>query len=878
MNEEFGLHLEMRTEDLIRSGLSPGEAARRARLEFGSTERYRDEGRGSRGLYRIDALRFSWLDFKLGFRMLARYPGLTIVGGLAMAFAIWVGAGTFELAKTWIRPALPLPDGDRLVGIQLRDATTREVEGRALHDFVAWREELESVEDLSAFRTLERNLITSDGRGEPIEVAEISASAFRVARVAARLGRFLIEEDERAAAAPVIVIGYDVWEERFASDPDVIGKTVRLGNAMSTVVGVMPEGFAFPVSHDAWTPLRLNVLDYARRDGPVLRFVGRLAPGVSLGEAQSRLTSLGLRAAADFPDTHEHLRPQIMPYARSIVDLPVSELKGVMSLNVFVVMLLVLICANVALLMFARAATRESEIVVRNALGASRGRIIVQLFAEALVLGGISALVGLAAARYGVQWGLLVLEENLGRLPFWFDDTLSGMTLLYAVALTVLAAAIAGIVPALKVTRAVGVRMRQLTAGGGGVSFGGIWTVVIVAQVAVTVAFPATVFYVQSRMQPIQSIDVGFAAEQYLAVKLEMDWENSSGQPAYPSPSEFLAQFRRTYQELERRLEAEPAVAGVTFASRLPRMLHISRRIEIDDDPSESPDSIPGYPVNFATVDADYFDVLGAPIVSGRGFHPGDLGGRVVIVNQSFVDRVLDGRSPIGRRIRAAQVESGQEPHPWHEIIGVVKDLGMNYLGSTNDHGGAGFYQPLSQAAAAHPIYMAVHVNGDPESLGPRLRAVGNSVDPSLRFYDLQRLDQLHRGALRMIGIFLRVALLMSSVALVLALTGIYSVMSFTVSRRTREIGIRVALGADSRRVTLAIFSRPLAQVGLGVIAGAALVALLVHFVMDALSPRGIGLVMAYAAVMMAVCMLACIVPTRRALGVEPTDALREDG
>ena len=306
-------------------------------------------------------------------------------------------------------------------------------------------------------------------------------------------------------------------------------------------------------------------------------------------------------------------------------------------------------------------------------------------------------------------------------------------------------------------------------------------------------------------------------------------------------------------------------------------MLHISRRIEIDEDPSASTDFIPGYTVNFATVDADYFDELGAPIVAGRGFHSGDPGGRVVIVNQSFVDRVLDGRNPIGRRIRTVQVESEQEPHPWYEIIGVVNDLGMNYLGNTHGFGGAGFYYPLSQAAA-HPIYMAVHVKGDPESFGPRLRAVGNSVDPTLRFYELQRLDQLYRGGLRMIGIFLRVALLLSSVALVLALAGIYSVMSFTVSRRTREIGIRVALGADARRVALAIFSRPLAQVGLGVIAGGGLVALLVHFVMEALSPRGIVLVIAYAALMMGVCMIACIVPVRRALRVEPTDALREDG
>ena len=448
MDEEFRLHQELRAADLVRDGLTLAAAARQARLEFGSTERFKDEGRRSRGLRRFDDLRVSWLDFKLGFRMLARYPGLTLVGGLAMAFAIWVGAATFELVTQVIRPTLPLPGGDRIVAIRNWDTEASRPESRALHDFVAWRDELKAVRELGAYRTLERNLITGDGHGEPVEVAEISASAFRLVRVAPLLGRSLIDADEQAGAPPVAVIGHDVWQARFGGDPAVVGQTVRFGSTRTTVVGVMPEGFAFPVAQSFWVPLRLNALDHARRDGPSIDIFGRLAPDATLQEAQAELTTLGKRAAADFPTTHARLVPQVMPYARSVVDVTGWQSLAVLSMNLPLALFLALVCGNVALLLFARAATRESEIVVRSALGASRGRIIMQLFAEALVLGGMAALVGLAAAGFGLRWAMSIVEAeflNGDRLPFWFSDRLSPTTVLYAAALTVFGVVISNV-------------------------------------------------------------------------------------------------------------------------------------------------------------------------------------------------------------------------------------------------------------------------------------------------------------------------------------------------------------------------------------------------------------------------------------------------
>ena len=916
MNDEFRLHQELRAADLVRSGLSPAQAARRAKLEFGSTERFKEEGRRSRGLRRVDDLRMSWLDFKLGFRMLVRYPGLTIVGGLAMAFAIWIGAGAFELAMQIIRPSLPLPGGSGIVAIENWDVAANRPESHLASDFATWRETLTSVTDLGAYRALERNLIMgSTGRGEPVEVAEITASAFRMTRVPPFMGRTLLDSDERPGAPGVVVIGYDAWQRRFAGDPDVVGKTVRLASSPVTVVGVMPEGFAFPVAQSFWVPLRLDAAGYGRREGPQIRVFARLAPGASLDEARAELTALGRRASIEFRDTHEHLRPRMMPYAKSIVNISGWRSVGVMSVNLPLLMLIALICSNVALLMFARAATRETEIVVRSALGAGRGRIIMQLFAEALVLGGVAAVVGLTAASSGLRWVFGVVEAeflNGGRLPFWFQDRLSPTTLLYAVLLTVAAAAIAGIMPALRVTRGVGARLKQATAGSGGLRFGGVWTVVIVTQIAVTVAFPAVAFFVRRDAAQLENVDVGFPAAQYLSARLEMDREQAPGTPVDTTRAAFTARFRATYQELERRIAAEPNVRRIAFADRLPLMYHPHRLIAVDAGGAAPlhPGWPAGYRVSSASVSPDYFDAVDAPILAGRGFRasdhaidhgePGDSGavGSAVIVNRSFVNLVLGGRNPIGRRIQYVELEEWDAPlpptanrGPWYEIVGVVRDLGMavgsdgaapsnNPESEKQAAGGdpkvAGIYHPVAPGGV-YPAHMAVHVSGDPAAFGPRLRAIATAIDPTLRLYNVAPLSNATQSELKFLDFWFRMLLVVALIALVLSLAGIYAVMSFTVARRTREIGVRIALGASRRRVVTAIFRRPIRQVALGVVAGGAFVGLMTRATEGVLTTREIALIAAYVTVMMGICLVACVVPTRRAFRIEPTEALREE-
>jgi predicted permease len=862
-----------------------------------------EDMRDGRGLAWLGGLT---LDLKLGGRMLVKYPGLTIVGGLAMAFAISVGAVVFEMVMLFVSPTLPLPEGDRIVHLRNWDVQANDPEPRALHDFVVWRQAMRSVTDFGAWQDVSRNLTARDGEARPVPVAAITASGFRVAATPPLLGRALIPADERAGAPPVVVLGHDVWQMRFAGDSAIVGQAVQLGDAYATVVGVMPDGFTFPVAHDAWMPFRPDVLDDAPRLGPAITIFGRLAPGATLEEAQAELAALGQRAARELPDTHQHLQPQVMPYTQmfSGASMAMDEFGAFALIQVFALMLLVLVCGNVALLLFARAATRESEIIVRSALGASRRRIVVQLFAEALVLGGVAAAVGLAAAHVALgQWALPFLEANMGQIPFWYDPRLSPATVLYACALTLLGAAIVGVLPGLKVTRGLGSRLREGTAGAGGLQFGGVWTAVIVAQVAVTVAFPAIVLVELRELQRIRSYDVGFAADEYLAVNLTMETPPGAGADADSATmGAHRTRSGTVLETLRQRVAAEPGVLAVTFVDKLPFTNYVDHRIALDDSASVAAPSVvaassaagaPGgqRPLRYtkiAYVDPSYFEVLEAPILAGRGFQAADLapGARVAIVDQGFVDQVLLGRNPIGQRVRIADGGTlpdgpGADSLPWHEIVGVVQDLGM--IGAAESGRATGLYRPGTPGSGFAP-QMVIHTQGDPMALVPRVRTLAATVDPTLRLSEFQRVDQVTSPLLWILGMWIRMTLVMTAVALLLSLAGIYAVLSFVVARRTREIGVRVALGASRPRVLTAIFRRPLTQVGLGVAAGATLIAVgavaLARTAALGSAPSGLSvghgaLLVAYAAFMLGVCLLACVVPTRRALRVEPMVAMR---
>lgn len=812
-----------------------------------------------------DRIGISRLDFKVGLRMLARYPGLTLVGTVALAVAIALGTVYFEALNKWQNPRLPVPDPHRVISIRNWDASQVAPEARSLYDFAVWRDEVRTVDQLGAAIPFARNLATEDGRVEPVRGAEITANAFSLMATPPLLGRTLTAQDEDPSEPPVVVIGHALWESRFARDPGVVGRTVKLGTTTATIVGVMPEGFGFPVSQRLWAPLRMDGAMLPPRSGPAVSIFGRLAPGVSMEEAQAELEGIAARVAADNPETHRNLRPRVTTYARPLSDGGVGLLirRMLYVVNVVFLMLLAVISANVATLVFARTATRSWEITVRNALGASRGRIVMQLFVEALVLVGVAAALGLLIARVAIGLGLRMLAGS-DAVPFWIDAGLSLRTVLYTALLALFGAAIIGVLPALRVTKAsVQEALRNEGAARSGLRFGGFWTAVIVVQVAITVAFLPLAAGGVFESNRFRQRAEGIGAERFLTAGVAIDREDHRA-----DSTAFEARARESFAALERALRAEPGVEQVAFANRLPVMDQFKYGIEVD--------TALGAPASglrtstLVMVSGGFFDTFETSVVAGRDFEPLDFEtGRVMIVNESFTRHVFGERNPIGQRVRIVGGEdSSLAGEEWYEIVGMVRDFGWQLP------------QPQEQSAMYRPrlpapgttVNLAVRVR-DPEAFAGRLRTIAADVDPTIRLTDVQPLTTVGGGEATMNWALTSVAWLITFIVLLLSATGIHSLMSFTVARRTREIGIRAALGARPRSIVTGIFSRAFLQIGAGVLAGSALAALV-----GLGSTRQILLLLAADAVMLVVGLIACAVPLRRALSIEPTEALRAEG
>ncbi len=881
MQDEMRFHLDMEAERLRQRGLSPTEASRQAAVAFGGVEKYRGAGR--------DVLQLTWLrglstDVKLGGRMASKHPGLTAVALFALSLAIGAGAAYLEFVNDLIKGRLPFADADRIVAIETWDRNTGRPDRRNASDFVAWRHSLRSIETLAAATRLDRDLRTSDGRVEPVAAAQISAAAFTVAQVPPLLGRGLQPADEQPGAPPVVVIGESVWAARFASDPAVLGQSLHLGNQPFTIVGVMPPTFGLPETEHLWVPLQLNVASVAPRQGPTLRVFGKLAPGVTLQQAQAELDTVAQRAAADSPATHRHLQPIVLGYVDSVwagVEDSQMQITVFYGANLLFLGLLVLCGANVATLVFARTATRETEISVRTALGASRGRIAGQLFVEALVLSGSAAVIGLTVASYSLLWVKVKVAEGMGEsLMFWWDDRLAPLTIAYAAGLAGLSALIIGVIPALKATGTkVQDRLKQSTgASGNSLKFGGVWTGVIVSQVAVTVVFLAIVGLLgwSAYVTGGGKRDINFQADQYVSARLMLDRDGGPTGDAAQDVA-YRSQFRSTYAELARRFEADPAMAGVTYGERLPGMTN--RREAMDIDGSAPPAGQPAFELRTATVAPGYFDAFTAPIIAGRNFSEADLapGRNVAIVDRTFVRRTLNGGEAVGRQVRRAASE--QRPAgPWIEIVGVVADL----TDDTNKLADESWlYLPAAPETTA-PFYIAIRARTTTAAAIAQLHAIAVEVDPTLRVIEVMTIDQLSDADRATLDFFARLMAGVSIVAIVLATAGIYALMSFTVARRTPEIGIRVALGADPRAIVRSTLGSALAKVSGGLIVGSIPAGLLVWSLGPEASPTN-GTVVAimtgafstlFVALMAAV---ATAVPARRALRIQPMDALRAE-
>jgi len=828
--------------------------------------RRRSRRPASRALERLLARTGSLgMDVRLGLRMLVKYPGLTVVAVVALALGIPAGVLPFHLAHAWESPP-PVDRGDDLRVLRNIDAEVAVVRPTALYDFQQWRDSLTSYSDIAAAIDGVYNVTPPDGVTAPVEGVEVTSSFFDVMSVAPLLGRTMLPADDTPGGPDVVVVGYDVWQARLLGDANIVGRVIDVGGVQRTIVGVMPEDFRYPWSDQIWIPLREQAFDDDHAGARMVRVIARLKNDVTAEEAQAELTSVGERMAGDFPAEHGRLRAEVAPFAAGIVRLPRGGLRSLplfYPIQVLMILMLLFPSINIGMLVLARTAARSSELTVRMALGASRARVVTQLFMESLVLAVLAASLGfLLLALVGRYLG----NENDTN---WIDFGFTTETALLALLLAAVSAVIVGAVPALKVTRSRSLleRLQRASGGRSTVRFGSISTALIVMDVALAVAIlGVSVGIWNDDPRDGMGIDAG----QYLFAELRIPRVDTGVDRGDMSRGEAarLVAAQRAFMD---QVAAEPGVGPVAVADVLPGMDHNDLWFEMDDGTARQE-------VLVARVDPGYFEALGQPILTGRGFDASDLGQRrsAVIVNTTFVERMLDGRNPIGRQVR--QAPRGRAPGPWLEIVGVVGHLGM-FAGQPDRD--SGIYFPLTPGEI-YPVPFVVRVGDDPTAFTPRLRAIAREADPNAVIWSPMALSDVFNVYTFIETRLQSVFLVVTGVLLAISTMAIYALMSFTVAQRRREIGIRIALGAGWHDVVSTIARGAAFQLGVGALAGLAIAWVLLNVLRSGLGQTSMGspVLIASAVTFVVVAVigpLACIAPTRRALSIAPTEALADN-
>jgi predicted permease len=721
------------------------------------------------------------------------------------------------------------------------------------------------------------NLSDEDRAPDRFRGAYVSANIFDLLRVKPMLGRGLLPDDETASAPPVLILGHDVWRNRYGGDPAVVGRTVRVNDVPSTVVGVMPDGFRFPMTAEVWQPLSLLPgLAAATRDARTLNVTGRLADSVTLEQAVADLQATADRLARDYPDTNRSIRVTIAPPMEAIRRTAKPFLMTLMGAVGFV---LLIACANVANLLLARAATRSREIAIRASLGATRWRIVRQLVIESVLLAAIAGVLGLILSVYGVRYfGVAFDAMEVGApdqavTPYWVDLTMDGRVFAFVAALCIGSSIVFGLAPALHVSKT---DVNDVLKEGGRSAAGSLrarrWTgALMVFELALTLVLLTGAglllrsFVAHSRTNLV--IDTTNVFTGRLALPMRK----------YPTPT----QQKAFAEGLDRRLTSNPAMAAATVASDVPfvSLGGSARQLSIDGRPPIGGERPPG--VSYIRVGGRYFETLGLRLVKGRTFTEADqaTGRAQAIVNERFATLFFPDGDPLGRRIRLESPEAPGAPPPWFTIIGVARTLPQ--FAPTELAPEALVYVPF-RAEPGPMRFVSVIVRGrsGPATTLPLLREDVRALDPDLPLFAIQTLDDMvarTRYPNRMIGSLFG---LLALSALVLASVGLFGLTAHGVAQRTHEIGIRMALGARAAQVAWLFLRRTLVHLSVGLtlgLAGALAIGRLLGSFLGNVSPTDPLTLGSVVALLIAVALLASFLPARRAARLNPVAALRHE-
>jgi putative ABC transport system permease protein len=857
MDAELRFHLEAFAEDLVQNGVSREEALRRARIEFGGIERVKEEGREARGTRIIETL---LQDLRYGARVFRKSPGFTAVAVLTLALGIGANTAIFSLVDGILLRPLPFRAPQNLVSI-----TGTFPRG----GFVAMREQMQSLDVSAYFEGHEFNLT---GRGDPLRLtgALVSAEFFSVLGARPELGRSFYPGDDIAGRDNYVVLSHSLWHERFGGDPSILGRSIELEGVSREVIGVMPAEFVFPSAKtQIWLPLHNDPRDtVAYWAGDFMPVIGRLRPGTTIPQARAEIRMFQSRVPKLFPWP--------MP-ADWNADISVVELRtgmvGDMRSRLYLLfgavgVILLIACVNVANLALSRAATREKEIAVRTAMGAERGRVIRQLLTESVLLALLGALLGIFLATEGLQLLKAVLPADTPRLA---DAHIDWRVLSFTGGLAVLTGLLFGLAPALYASRAALAQSLNAATRGAGVSVSHrLRSALAIAEVALAVLLVIAAGLLIRSFVALSHVDPGFQAERVLTARVTPNQEFCS------DPSRCVS----FYRELLGRLQAVPGVHSAAVVNTLPLGGRVAKRsLEIENEAVAPGEAMPLFWMDVVT--PDYLRVMKIPVVAGRGFTSADdsENARVALVTAATARRFWPGRSPVGTHVRLSG-DTG-----WRTVVGVVSDVRAYDLEkNAPDWINGTIYFPYASNATLEggriPSDMTVVIQSslEPSQLQNVLRRTIAGLSPEVPASEVKLMRAVVSESVSTPASTTVLFVAFAALALVLGIVGIYGVLSYLVSRRTREIGIRLALGAQRRDVLWLVLKEgakfSLFGISLGLLSALGVTRLLASELFG-VSPFDPVTFLAAAVLMASVTLLACYVPTRRAMRVDPMLALR---
>jgi len=860
MDTELRFHVESYAEDLIRSGVPQAEAMRRACLEFGGLEQTKEVCREARGISVIDSL---VQDVRFGLRMLRKSLGFTAVAVATLALGIGANTAIFSVVNAVLLKPLAIVDPSRVVYIQEQWRDT--MPGLSVGSFLDLRQQSGAFKDVCASNSGSFNLLAKDNP-ERLDGEIVSASYFSTFGIQPIAGRVFGAAEDKAGQAQVVVISERLWRTQFQRDRAILGQTLRMNGLPYTVIGVMPRNFDPLLQNtDVWIPAAYSAEQIAGRDLHYLSVMGRLKQGVKLSEAQSELSVIARRLQQQYPISNKDRDFQLTPLTTALLGDQRLTLQLLLAAVGF---LLLIACANIANLQLARARSRAKEIAVRAALGASAKRIVFQLLIENVILGMGSGIVGVLFAYWGVSW---IVAKGPANVPRLSQSSVDGAALVFACGVALFSSFLFGLAPALRASSVQLTEAFKENSGTGSGSRDRIRSVLVVVEIALALMLMAGAGLLIRSALAVSHVDPGFDAANLVVGRVGLS------DPGYHEP----AIARRTFENLVEAAAALPGVQSAAVVSRAPLAEGWSSNGVIPEGKA-----IDAWNVTNALlqiVSPSYLETARVPLKAGRDFSSQDIREKtlVAVVNEAFARTLWPGENPIGKRFACCETgPKGQLDPVWHQVVGVVGDVRARGLERQVQ---PGFYLPLEQMPPSAWDWvgrtMDLVVRTRTEAFASNeLRSVVASVAPGVPIYQLSTMRQKIAGTLEQSHFDTFLLSLFAGIALLLSSVGIYGVLSYVVAQRTRDIGVRMALGATPGQIAAHVLSYGLRLICAGVFIGIATALACAHLLSSLL--YGVQATDAFTFLcasfaLAAIALLASYIPARRAMRVDPMVALR---